>query len=308
MTTDAHRVAIDPTVEGPAPLPEVPEAGLVVASVSSEAADTCGAHLLDFARQWQQEGRKVYLCDACFESPVLHLAAGVENGEGLSDALLYGTSFGRISHRIAQDIALASAGTLVGDPDAVREHGRWDTIVAGFEEAGALLIVSVPAGSEGSVLTAAAATRIHFGAPSEAVATDRMAGDDVLGADVALAEDFISAAVLDDAGVTHVGDSSSSTAPELDTGPEGTDAATDPVEHVAEAGSDDESDPESASMPFKTGAGETIREVEKRSFPILLLIPVIIIVVLALGYFGVIDIPGVTPTDVETPSDALPNS
>jgi len=38
------------------------------------------------------------------------------------------------------------------------------------------------------------------------------------------------------------------------------------------------------------------------------LIPVIIIVVLALGYFGVIDIPGVTPTDVETPSDALPIS
>ncbi|MDT8367813.1 MAG: hypothetical protein RQ745_01305 [Longimicrobiales bacterium] len=161
MTPETSRITIDPADRSPGAIPDPPEAGLVVIGVPESGREAYGFVILDLARQWSAAGRRVFVCDACFEAPFLHRAAEVSNVEGLSDAILYGTSFQRIGQRIDSGVHLATAGTLVGDPDAVRGHRRWSTIIPGFGEAGALLLVAVPSGSEGP-FTDVAALEIEF--------------------------------------------------------------------------------------------------------------------------------------------------
>ena len=40
---------------------------------------------LALARTWAASGRRIVLADACLDRPALHKAAGIENGEGVSD-------------------------------------------------------------------------------------------------------------------------------------------------------------------------------------------------------------------------------
>jgi uncharacterized MAPEG superfamily protein len=101
------------------------------------------------ARAWGHEGRRTYLCDLALESPELHEALDVTNQEGVSDVLLYGASPRHVARRIDENLYLASAGTVTAAPDAVRSSPRWDALVDAFQEAGALLLLYVPAGVPG---------------------------------------------------------------------------------------------------------------------------------------------------------------
>jgi len=326
MTTEVHRVQVDPSVEGSESLPEVPEAGLVLVSVPGESVEACGARVLEFARGWRDLGRRVYLCDACFEVPFLHRAAGVENGEGLSDSILYGTSLGRVSHRLEQHIALAPAGTVVGDPSRVRAHPRWSTILSGFAEAGALLVVAVPAGSSAGAL-GSATVHIDFGSdPRSADASpdvDAAAEEtedvqvsepepDILDADVSLleAEPDVGGFALEAATTVEA---------ELaePTPVESAPAASSSVRAAPEPNAEEESvyagepaegerlaDP--PPVEFDEVAGEVIREVRPRSTsPLLLVLLLVVAAVLALGFFGIVEIPGITPADAEAASGLL---
>jgi len=290
MTTDAHRIVADPSVDGPAPLPEVPRAGLVLASIGSGDPEAFGAQLLEFSRRWRDEGRRVYLCDACFEEPILHAAAGVGNGEGLSDSLLYGTSLGRISQRLDKDLALAPAGTVVGDPDGVRAHGRWATILSGFEEAGALLVVAAPAGSEGALLVEGASAHLLFGDEPPLPEVDSPAEPTVT-----RDEDAERDAEHRDDPVAHEEGAVDGSGPELD------------VEVVAAAG--DERAAEPSPMEFDAEAGEVIREASKGGVtPLTIVLLILLAAVFGLSYFGIVEIPGITPADAEVASDLLLNS
>lgn len=102
------------------------------------------------ARALATEGRGVVLVDLCLEDPELHLPAGIPNGEGVSDMLLFGASLRRVAHDVGGGVHLATAGTVAADPAALRASPRWDALVDAFEEAGGWLALYVPAGVAGA--------------------------------------------------------------------------------------------------------------------------------------------------------------
>lgn len=133
-----------PELPGTTPVTVVLVAG-TAARAETWAARAAGA----MARQWARSGLPTYLCDLALEAPELHEAFRVTNGEGVTDLVLYGASPRRVAQPVAEGLFLASAGTVVPDPGAVRASPRWDALVDAFQEAGALLLLYVPAGVPG---------------------------------------------------------------------------------------------------------------------------------------------------------------
>jgi hypothetical protein len=129
-------------------------AGRVVVLVASEQAVAEGwaaMAAVDLARSWSQSGRRVILVDGGLQHPTLHAAAGVHNGEGLTDATLYGASVGRVSQPLDDgDFFLISAGTPVADTRTVVRSSRWHRLSAGISEAGVTLAVFVRDGESGT--------------------------------------------------------------------------------------------------------------------------------------------------------------
>jgi hypothetical protein len=162
MTSEARRVRLDLVDGSPPELPSAPEAGLVLAYVPDIEAEACGRHLLEFAYRCRDEGHRVVLADACVVSPVLHDAAGVENGEGLTDVILHGTSLARATVVVDDGVALVTAGTIVPDPVRVLAHPRWTTLVSGVREITGLLVVAVPADADAGRLEGLASVVVRF--------------------------------------------------------------------------------------------------------------------------------------------------
>ena len=126
--------------------------GQVVVLVASEGAVASGwaEHAaVTLAETWSSSGRKVMLVDGGLQQPSLHSAAGVENGEGLSDATLFGASVGRVAHQVDGGYFLITAGTPVADTNTVVQSPRWDRLARGFVEAGVTLTVFVRDGLRG---------------------------------------------------------------------------------------------------------------------------------------------------------------
>ncbi|RMH11181.1 MAG: hypothetical protein D6701_15415, partial [Gemmatimonadetes bacterium] len=98
------------------------------------------------ARDWASAGRPVFLADLCLREPLLPAHAGVGAGEGLSDVFLYGASLRRVSTAPeGERFLVAGPGTPVADPSAVLAHERWGEVLEGFRQAGASLVVVLPA-------------------------------------------------------------------------------------------------------------------------------------------------------------------
>ena len=122
----------------------------VVILVDSEIDRDWGAQAsLAVARSWAASGHRVILADGCLDGPVLHEVAGVENGEGVSDMVLYGASAQRFAGRIGDRLALAPAGTPVVEVADVLRHVRWDIMISGCREVGATLVCHVSTGTPG---------------------------------------------------------------------------------------------------------------------------------------------------------------
>ena len=84
---------------------------LVVILVDSEIDPDWGAQAsLAVAKKWAASGQRVILADGCLDRPVLHEAVGVENGEGVSDMVLYGASARRFAGRVEDRLMLAPRG------------------------------------------------------------------------------------------------------------------------------------------------------------------------------------------------------
>ena len=148
---------IDPANEG---LPEHVDAlldsfdsstGCVVLLVAPEIDRRWGADVsLLVARGWAAKGRRVLLADASLEDPVLHESVDGTNDEGVSDVMLYGASVKRVSRSVGGGIFFAPAGTPVGDAAEVLTHPKWDTVISGFREAGAVLLLHLSAATTGA--------------------------------------------------------------------------------------------------------------------------------------------------------------
>ena len=98
------------------------------------------------ASAWARSGLRVVLADFHLEDPVLHERLGVENLDGAVDLCLYGISLPRSARRIpGSGFHLIPAGSYTPDPGSIFGHPRWLKVVEGFREAGAWLLVYVPA-------------------------------------------------------------------------------------------------------------------------------------------------------------------
>ena len=122
----------------------------IVILVDSELdRDWCAQASLAVTKQWAASGHRVILADGCLDRPILHEAVGVENGEGVSDMVLYGASPRRISGRVEDRLMLAPAGTPVVEVAEVLAHVKWNMVIGGCREVGATLVVHVSTGTPG---------------------------------------------------------------------------------------------------------------------------------------------------------------
>ena len=122
----------------------------IVILVDSEIDRDWGAQVsLAVAKKWAASGHRVILADGCLDRPVLHEAVGVENGEGVSDMVLYGASAQRFAGRLEDGLMLAPAGTPVVEVADVLKHVRWDMMISGCREAKATLVFYVSTGTPG---------------------------------------------------------------------------------------------------------------------------------------------------------------
>ena len=144
----------------------------VVVLVDSEIDRERGAQAsLAVAKRWAASGRRIILADACLDHPVLHEAAGVENGEGISDMVLYGASLQRIVAPVGEGLLFAPAGTPVVRVADVLKHVKLDMVISGCKEVGATLVFHVSTGTPGAqALTERAEGVLTLHDPEEAVA------------------------------------------------------------------------------------------------------------------------------------------
>jgi len=93
----------------------------------------------------------VIVADGALHYPTLHEHAGIENGEGLSDAALYGASIGRVARPVdGGAFFLIPAGTAVANANAVPFAKRWGRLLGGFVDAGVRFLLFVRDGDSGS--------------------------------------------------------------------------------------------------------------------------------------------------------------
>jgi len=138
---------LDPAAAPQLPVCDGPR-GQVVALVVGAAAGAWAAEAaLELAQGWSAAGVRLVLADAGLSSPSLDRALGEAPGEGLVDALRWGTSVRRVARRrVGRAFYVMTAGTAVADAHAVLEGPRWPALCAGFREAGVTLAVLVPGG------------------------------------------------------------------------------------------------------------------------------------------------------------------
>ncbi|MGD8360935.1 MAG: hypothetical protein PVJ04_05850 [Gemmatimonadota bacterium] len=115
------------------------------------------------AREWANEGLRVFLMDLGLEEPSLHDVLDLPNGEGVSEAFLFGASVQHIAKPALNNaIFFASAGAPPGDPEEVLGHPRWNDLAGGFSEAEATLLLFLPTDIPGAGKILSRATDIVF--------------------------------------------------------------------------------------------------------------------------------------------------
>jgi hypothetical protein len=138
---------------------------IVVAGADSV---TTGHVAVGIART-QSIHRRVAVGDLFAESPPIRELIETDDPHGLVDSFLYGVSLSRIAYPVAgpgQLFAMQS-GTEPPTYEEILPHPRWHRLCGGFREAGALLVLAVPANAprigdlveaaDGAVLVADAA-------------------------------------------------------------------------------------------------------------------------------------------------------
>jgi hypothetical protein len=123
----------------------------VVGLPGSEEAGWAPALTVALAGAWSRAGNRVVLADFGLSRPLLHTELGLSARDGVSDAVLFGASVGRVTEAVTVEgdpVFFIGAGTAVADPAAVAEQPRWAAICDGFQEAGATLVTFLPWGAE----------------------------------------------------------------------------------------------------------------------------------------------------------------
>lgn len=97
------------------------------------------------ARAWGETGGSVLLSDLDLREPMLHEVLGHENGQGVSDILLYGVSVQHAAFASEKgSFLVATAGTPVADPEVVLAHPRWEAVTRGLRDSGVSALLHLP--------------------------------------------------------------------------------------------------------------------------------------------------------------------
>ena len=144
----------DPAQSSTPFLPDSPPGGgLVVLVVSSSAIarDWAERTALGLAAGWAEKNRRILLVDLALADPGLHRALGVDNGEGMSDAIFFGSSVLRVACPLRErGFLFVPAGTATASPEAVVASPRWSSMVDACDRIGATVVVFLPSDLPGS--------------------------------------------------------------------------------------------------------------------------------------------------------------
>lgn len=146
-------------------LPEHAERpGRLVAVVATARAQEDGWAIdatVDIVKAWSKSGQRVVLADAVLASPTLHECLHTENGEGVTDAVLFGSSVRRVAKSTDEGaFFIITAGTATADPGAVLASERWKRLSRGFVEADVTLVTYIGAEAEGKAAILKMATDV----------------------------------------------------------------------------------------------------------------------------------------------------
>ena len=167
MDRDPPEPQIFDPAQFPAPfLPDVPPGGgLVVLVVAAAAAtrDWAERTALGLAAGWAEKKRRILLADLALAQPGLHQALGIENGEGMSDAFLFGSSVLRVARPVRErGFLFVPAGTATASPEAVAASPRWATVVDECDRVNATVVVFLPADLPGGEHLLAQASDVYL--------------------------------------------------------------------------------------------------------------------------------------------------
>lgn len=280
---------------------------MVVPTAAVEGGGWAARTTVALARTWGAEGMKVFLADLSVRRPVLHEVVGVENGEGISDALLYGASIQRIAVSTDEPFFFAPAGTVVSDAEPVLGHPRWEVLTQGFSSAGVTLLLYVPLDLPGmSSLLHRASEVILLATEAEATATEFEGADGkvslVLGPDGDLpAEPAHDEGAVPGEIVPEVPEEGEASALEEPASAVGEPAAAATAERVAATAAEPvaESAVEEPATPGTAMGGRRSRKSRKtRSSRVSVFVLALLLVLggAVLGaYYGYVDVPWLTP-------------
>ena len=118
---------------------------LLVAASAAREHEWAERAAVSLASGWAEHGRRILLADFALARPGLHRALEAENGEGVSDVFLFGSSVQRVACPVRDGRFLfVPAGTATARPDVVATSDRWHSIVEGCARARAMLVVFLP--------------------------------------------------------------------------------------------------------------------------------------------------------------------
>lgn len=264
------------------------------------------------ARRWAEAGQRIFLMDGDLAEPELHGLLNEDNGEGVSDAVLYGVSPSRMARMQEEGFLFAPAGTAIADPSSVLRHPRWTSVLAACRESESVVVLYLPAGSAGADHLAGEADRvIRLKTALSAAAAATEEGTWIVhpprtGKAGAEAETPSRSEEEVPAGATS---SAPPADPLRDRADEsrGTETASPPTAGTDQSGK--EASP--ATKDEQVGAtGIKPRPVRRRTSPWLLLLLVLLVGgVLAALWLGLVQIPGLgtTPAGALSPESPLPN-
>lgn len=284
---------------------------IVISAIENADEAQWGARAaIRIAREWAASGTRVFLADLGFDAPVLHTLLGEENREGLSDALLYGASIQHIACPQGEGFFFGSAGTPVADSDRLLRHDGWDEIIEGFLSAGVTLVLFAPTVSAEGPFQRADYRVILTGAGTEPGDIDAEAGTGRVLAILSPGSSPENGSTFEPRGAV-----TARTPEDAAAAMDRQERARSLREEAGEPGAAQAAVPMSegseASQPAPTTADTSSRGVEERKArgrkgrdaapkksprPLLMLILLILLGgILAAGYLGFVEIPGITP-------------
>lgn len=267
---------------------ELAGAGVVALLPSGDAAWSTWASV-ELARAVARSGRRVFLCDLDFATPSVHREVAAPVGEGVTDFVLYGSSPAHVAREVEDRLLFVSTGTPVANSEVVYRSDRWDGFLEALSHAGACLMMLLPADAEGAhrMLERAGAV-VALGRPDGDVGLGAAGDRLVLGLEPA-----------PEADAPEVG---AAFAPSAAQGTEATEPSghesTEPEWVLDPAAVGPDPDDEPVITPERAAAMNRASRLsprkKSRSGMWFLLLFILIVAIVAAGWYGLIDVPGIT--------------